>query len=112
VWEFGGGAILKTFRELRDALVREEYAGHAEIVDQIIQLYGTDLDAFRQRLQSLDLWDGAGAGWEVNPRGPERKRSHELIIRLAEEMQAAGLGTARTQNIANSFRSWLARSLL
>lgn len=111
-WEAGGGAILQTLRELRDVLAREGCPEHAEIVDQIIQLYDTELDAFRQRLQSVDLWGGAGAVWDVNPRGPERKRFHELIIRLAAEMQAVGLGTARTQDIANTFRNWLASGLL
>jgi hypothetical protein len=112
VWEVGGGAIVETLRELRDVLVREGYHGQAEMVDRLIQLYDTDLDAFRRRLQSVDLWGGAGAVWEVNPGGPERRRFHELIIRLAEEMQAAGLGTARTQDIADTFRSWLAKGLL
>ena len=110
--EAGDGAIVETLRELRDVLMREGHPEHAETVDQIVQLYDTGLDAFRQRLEGVDMWGGAGAVWDVNPRGPERKRFHELIICLAEEMQAKGLGTARTQSIADTFRSWLAAGIL
>jgi hypothetical protein len=73
-WEADGGAIVETLRELHDVLVRAGHLGHAEVVERVFELYPTDLHAFQERLQSVDLWGGAGAVWEVNPQGPERKR--------------------------------------
>ena len=108
----GVGAVIETLRELRDILIRQDWPGQAEIVDRLIQLHDSDPEAFRQLLQGVDMWGGSGAVWEVNPLGTEGKRFGQLIVGLADEMQAAGLGTVRSQQIASTFRSWLAKGLL
>lgn len=103
--------MIDTLRELRDILTRQGHPGQARVVDRLIQLHDHDPEEFQRLLQSVDMWGGSGAVWEVGSLFTDARRFGELIIRLAEEMDAAGLGTPRSQDIANTFRSWRGQGL-
>src|SRR5690348_5018042 len=103
--------MVDTLREIHDILVRQGHAGQAEFVDELINLHGTDPDRFRTLVQSVGMWGGSGAVWEVGQLGEDKQRFQEHIIRLAHQMEHADLGMDRSRAIAATFASWRAKGL-
>jgi hypothetical protein len=104
--------MVETLRAVSEILWKQDHPGQAEVVDRLIQLHENDRVEFRRLLQSIDMWGGSGAVWEVAPLGDDDRRFCQLIVRLAEEMEAARLGTDRSRDIAGIFRYWLAQGIV
>jgi len=103
--------MIETLTELRDILTRQGYHGQASVISRLVELQEADPTEFRTLLQSVEMWGGSGAVWEVYPLGEGSRRFTQLIVQLAQEMQLSGLGTSRSQDIADTFRYWLAARL-
>ncbi len=98
--------MLETLKELGRILLKNDWDGQAEIIQCLINLHDTDQKEFVRLLHSIDMWGGSGAVWEVGDLGEDEVAFRYAIIRLAAQMDEAGLGTERNRYIASTFRKW------
>lgn len=93
-------------QEIHRILVKHNHPGQAEVVARLLVLYSQDLGQFSQLLQSISMWGGSGAVWEVGPTGEDTRRFREAFIRLSDWMESNGLGMERSRFIASVFLYW------
>jgi hypothetical protein len=71
-----------------------------------MDLQDTDARQFVRLLQDGGMWGGSGSVWEVGQLGTDTITFREAIIRLADEMDTAGLSCKGSQFAAQIFRKW------
>lgn len=103
--------MLETLREIRLILSLHGHRGQERVIARLIDLYDNDVDSFVKLVQSVEVWGGAGAVWEVVDLGSDELPFRKAIIQLAAEMERQGYGTARSRDIANVFNSWNMKGL-
>lgn len=98
-----------------DILLKYGHTGQAAVVARIRELQLTDQGAFVNTIQGVSMWGGSGAVWEVSLDAPsitvvEREhdthRFRDAIIAIARSMDALGIGTARSRDIATTLQHW------
>ena len=80
-----------------------------------------DQAEFRAVLQDVGMWGGSGSvidcaissnAREVTSQVRQDERAFwSAIVQLADEMDRVGLATARSRDVAATFRSWLAKAV-
>lgn len=98
--------MLDILRELRLLLSLHGHRGQENVVAQLIELYQFDRERFAKLIQSVEVWGGAGAVWEVGDLGPDTVPFRNAIVRLAEALESERLATNRSRDIADIFRRW------
>jgi hypothetical protein len=99
-------AMLPILQELHRLLIESGHPGQANFVEQLIALLSTDHEKFVRLLQSVGMWGGAGAVWEVEPLNMNEQAFRAGIIALAAEMDAQGIGMERSRWISYVFQEW------
>jgi hypothetical protein len=92
--------------------------GQARVVEDVLVTLETSGPDYK-RLRGIDMWGGAGAVWETvvgSPQGDTEEKTDRTdffraIVRLADTMDHAGIGTDRTRNIRKTFQSWVEKGL-
>jgi len=89
---------------LIDLLYQNSNIEQAEWVEEIKSaLLTNDLDSFKNKLISVDMWGGSGAVWEVGgfkSESDHRKLISELI-KLTDLMKKSGLKSKAAQSRGN-----------
>ena len=97
----------ETLNDLARILTKHDHLGQAEVVQQLLQgLRSGDRSSFPTLLQSVDMWGGSGAVWEVGDLGDDTRAFRQAIIDLAAEMDKCGLGMERSRFVASTFAEW------
>jgi len=83
------------------------YYGQAEVVEKLIELLTQEnLEQFSKLLNSIDMWGGSGAVWEVYIDDPEGAKlfQKEMIrlIDLMEKTKALGRGIKQIREFFES----------
>jgi hypothetical protein len=103
---------LKTAREL---LAKYECYGQAQYVEKLISAIAEGDRSYRQLLNSVAMWGGAGAVWECTfrPYSNDTAQAHKdevdfrkSIIEIARQMEALGIKSDRAAQIAALFETW------
>lgn len=98
--------MISILEELRRLLTDSSHPAQAAFVAELIELHPSDPHRFTQLLQSIGMWGGAGAVWEVGPINMDEKAFRSAIIALADQMEAEGIGSDRSRFVAVVFRKW------
>ena len=112
----------ESLRELESLLRKHGFKGQGDVVAHVLALHRAgDRAAFAQAATGLSMWGGAGSVADTefrsnSPRPPEEAaadvpRFYRAMIALADGLERDHLGTPRTRDIANIFRSWLPRAV-
>ncbi len=105
-------------QDLNVILELYRHHGQARVVQEILATLETAHPGYAH-LRGIDMWGGSGAVWEVN-LGSSRRSNEEkadrtaffkAFIQLVKTMDHAGLGTARSRDIGETFQSWLDKGL-
>jgi hypothetical protein len=105
-------------RTLERLLRAYKYYAQANAIEDMLELRAAGDEAgFRREVLGATIWGGAGSVADANLRveaGPEHPmaaddaRAHDAaMVALADALEAAGLGTPRTRQVAATFRDWL-----
>jgi len=98
--------MLDVLTALEKLLREHRHHGQACVVARLRNLYDCDQAEFTKLCQSVDVWGGSGAVWDCVGFDQDENAFRAAIIRLADEMQAADIGTERSRYIASVFRKW------
>ncbi|MFD0751400.1 hypothetical protein ACFQZS_14715 [Mucilaginibacter calamicampi] len=87
-------AILST---ISNVLIDNNHSAQARVVDNLSSLIGRDeFDSFIKAINSVDMWGGSGAVWEVYIENLDMAREFEIkmleLICLMEETEIIGPG--------------------
>ena len=109
--------MLEQLRRIHELCLKHEQFDDSGVLDRLIELHQTDLDAFWVELSSLNVWGGMGSladqclASSRTASEAERKRDQRLVWRalaaVAEQMREAGRSNERADSWASVFRSWL-----
>ena len=83
---------------------------HIPQADWVRQIHGAllrnDEVDFVKKLNSVDMWGGSGAVWEVQPfiSSDDEKQFGRNIIKLVEQMRISNIKYGRARSIADYFR--------
>ena len=97
--------MMRTLRELHRLLDKHGHHGQAEYVLTLSDL-PADSPKLEASLQSVEMWGGSGAVWEVGELGDDKRQFRNTIIQLVEEMERSGIHFPRARFIANTFLKW------
>lgn len=100
-------------------LRKHEFDAQADVVATLLAEYDApDHTRFQYALQDVALWGGSGSVIDcsitsnarvVTPEVRQDERAFwSALVQLAEEMDRVGLGTARSRDVAATFRRRLA----
>jgi hypothetical protein len=103
--------MLDVLTSLEELLRNHKHEGQARAIARLRSLYNRDQMEFTKFLQSVDVWGGSGAVWDCAGFGADENAFRAAIIRLADKMQAANIGTERSSYIAAVFRKWQSATL-
>jgi hypothetical protein len=102
--------MVPILEELHELLVKREFPVQASIIERLLTLARKGDPKLRSEIKSGDLWGGSGAVFDVvfwgNRPGPERelrdddRRLRWLMVRLVDEMMAAGIRQPTAEQIA------------
>ena len=108
--------MIETLSEIRDLLLKHDFPGQGAFIARLIETAQEDSEEFAAGVSGGDVWGGAGAVWEVGTfkghkisdaeAGKDEVLFRKAIIRLAEEMDKAGIGTPRSRDIAGILKYW------
>lgn len=108
--------MIETLSEIRDLLLKHGFPGQGAFIDRLIDTAQEDREGFAAGVSGGAVWGGAGAVWEVGTfkghripdaeAGKDEALFRKAITRLAEEMDEAGIGTARSRDIAGILKYW------
>lgn len=96
-----------TLQKIIVLLRDNSYSGQADWVRQIHgALYKNDIPDFIKKLNSVDMWGGSGAVWEVGRFNTqnEEKEFELQIIRLVELMNTDGISHGKAKSVAKFFK--------
>jgi len=82
------------------------FDGQGELVEKIKDdLLNSDIESFKTKLNSVDMWGGSGAVWEVGGFKTinDEKEFQLEIIKLAELMRKSGIKCSKAQSIKRLF---------
>jgi hypothetical protein len=99
-------SLMLVLAELEQFFRTHARYAHADVVERAITLHDRDPAAFDGLIQGSDFWGGSGAVWEVFVKG-DKGEMRRLVIALAEAMEASGIGTSRSREIAGALRRTL-----
>lgn len=94
--------LTRTVEILRD----NAYSAQADAIRKPLQyLYLDDTENFIKYLNTVDIWGGSGAAWEVwlQPKEIE-KEFMQCIVDLVEELNKTGIKIPRERGIAKLFK--------
>ena len=113
--------MLKTLTEIRDLLLKHDFPDQGSFVGRLVEMAEEGRDAFATEVTGGAMWGGAGAAWEVGTfkghkipdaeAGQDEAIFRKALIRLAEKMDEAGIGTPRSRDIAGILRYWQEKGL-
>jgi isoleucyl-tRNA synthetase len=94
--------LTKTVEILRD----NAYSAQADAIRKPLQcLYLDDTENFIKYLNTVDIWGGSGAAWEVRLEPEEVKNEFmQCIVDLVEELNKTGIKIPRERGIAKLFK--------
>ena len=72
------GRFVPILMAMGDVLTGHGHFGQSEVTERLVRLAGESDGAFLELLQSVDVWGGAGAVWEVGELGAD-KRLRSLV---------------------------------
>ncbi|MHB1157141.1 MAG: hypothetical protein ACYC26_09915 [Phycisphaerales bacterium] len=114
--------MIETLTEIRDLLLKHDFPGQGSVVGRLVKMAEENSDEFAAEVADGAVWGGAGAVWEVGTfkghklpdaeASQDEARFHTAIIRLAEQLDAVGIGTAGSRDIAGILRGWRANGLV
>ncbi len=112
-------ALLELFRKsladpLQDieGLLRSHgHFGQADYVKQLLDLPTRNRTELISFIQTVEMWGGAGAVWEVGDLKTDTLIYREAIIRLAAAMDRDGIGTDRSRHVASILSDWNQRGV-
>ena len=94
--------------EMGEILTAHGDYGHAEVTAKLARLAVEDDDAFVKEIQSVSVWGGSGALWEVGGLGADKRRYSALVVALAGVMAKEDVETERARWVAETLSGWLA----
>lgn len=111
------GSIATTLAELSALLDEYGFDHHAGHLRHLADIYEKeDVQRFREEVNDLSMWGGAGAMWDAGPRdgrftdleraNADHIRFRELVIRLVDELAEQDLASEEARSIADTFRTW------
>ena len=96
--------ILSKMSELLEA---NKHFAQARYVDQVLEsiMPGNELN-FRKRLNSIEMWGGSGAVWEVgfSDSREDGKEFQIQVIKLVELMKRNKISHSKANTVAQVFR--------
>ena len=109
--------MLEQLREIHRLCLKHEQFDDAGVLGRLIELHGSDQDAFWPEICSGSVWGGMGSLADqclISSRtasDADRKRDQRLVwaalASIAEEMRSAGHPNEGAESWASTFRSWL-----
>lgn len=96
-----------TLQKIIVLLRDNSHIGQADFVRQIHgALYRNDITDFIKKLNSVDMWGGSGAVWEVGMfKTQNDEKEFELqILRLVKLMKVDGINKGRANSVAKFFK--------
>jgi len=103
--------LIDSLKILQELLGKHGHAGQANVVQKLIELRTQKRPEFTLLIQSVDMWGGTGAVWEVGSMGSDMRQFRQAIIDLAAAMDRDAIGTDRARYIASVFSDWNRRGL-
>ncbi len=104
---------LNTLKNIETILRQSELSGQANFVENVIlKLASNDYEIFRAQMNSVEMWGGSGAVWEVYIENNEMQRKFQMaiieLINLMEQTKILGRGIRPLRNL---FQKELRRSV-
>jgi hypothetical protein len=96
-----------TFEKIIVILRDNSHNAQSDWVQKINEsLCDNDIDDFIKKLNSVDMWGGSGAVWEVGSfkSRDEEKEFGKLLIRLVELMKVDGISHGKAKSVSRYFK--------
>jgi hypothetical protein len=109
-------SVVELLREMSRLLDEYGFEPQATYLSRLANVYGIDIDQFREELNDPAMWGGAGSVSDVGPRSghfidersaeEDEYRYRDLMVRFVEQLDREGLASDRARSIAATFREW------
>jgi len=112
------GSVVELLREMSRLLDDYGFEPQATYLSHLANVYGIDINQFREELNDPSMWGGAGSVSDVGPGSghfldkstaeaeKDEYRYRDLIVQLVEQLDREGLASDRARSIAATFREW------
>ena|SRR5436190_4544814 len=102
-----------TLKNIETILRQNDLLGHANFIEDIIlKLDSNNYETFIKQMNSVNMWGGAGAVWEVYIEGVDMQQKFQTaiieLINIMEETKILGRGIKPLRNL---FQKELSRSV-
>jgi len=105
--------LIFTLTRIAELLKDSSFSEQADAVRRPLQyLYLDDKENFLKYLNTVDIWGGSGAAWEVAPFPSKQieKEFETCFIRLAELMAQSGIKNGKADSVAKFFKKDLLKN--
>lgn len=108
--------MIEELNTLHRLLMKYSCYGQAEVLNNLIELLEPNSPIFSEKINSIDMWGGSGAVWEVCFINPEVSKQElkvdkltfeKAIVSLVKKMKSKGICGKLAKNRASIIKKWL-----